>query len=172
MTDEISKHYVHPSYHAKFVVREILKNKGTPNTVQVFAEHNQTLDDYSYWFILSTCWFSFPEWPDLNLWRDLFSSTRPKRKDSIMKPYEVKRFDYLPNKVTIYRAHAAHETDWISYTLDLNIAKQFAEKRGTKEIKQYTVNRKDILALFLRRDEDEIIVLDKEKVIHNKTILI
>lgn len=170
MLNDISKHYTKPTYIGSFVAKEILKYEGTPNAIKVFNEHAHKLDDYSYWFFLSTCWVSYTGWSDLHMWKELFGSDRPKRKDCVMKPSEVRRYDFLPPKVTIYRAHRPNEEDWIAYTLDLEIAKRFAAERGVTEIKQYLVNRKDILALFLRRGEQEVIVLDKTKIIYQQTI--
>ena len=81
-----------------------------------------------------------------------------------MKPSEVQAYERLPYFVTIYRAHRTHETDWIAYTLDENIAKRFANERNVGHYSKYKVKKRDILALFLRRGEQEVIVLDKGKV--------
>lgn len=169
---DISKHFTKPTYIGRLVAQEILKHEETPNAIKVFAEHEHKLDDYTYWFLLSTCWVSYTGWSDLEQWKELFGSKRQKRKDCIMKPSEVKRYNYLPNKITIYRAHRPNETDWIAYTINIDIAKRFAKERGTNKIHQYTVNRKDVLALFLRRGEDEVIVLDKSKVKYVDTVAV
>jgi hypothetical protein len=81
-----------------------------------------------------------------------------------MKPSELKEYNYLPHIVTIYRAKRKEEKQWIAYTLDLEIAKRFAKDRKVDKVTKYEVKKNDILALFLRRGEKEIIVLDEKNV--------
>lgn len=78
-----------------------------------------------------------------------------------MKPNELRIFKTLPNKLTIYRAHRPNETNWIAYTLDKEMAFWFAKNRGTNQIDEYRIKKKDVLAVFLRREESEVLVLDK-----------
>lgn len=161
-TQDVSKHFTSPTPISQFVAKLIITHEGTPKAIESFAEHAHKLDDYSYWFFLSTCWVGYSGHYDLANWKALFSSDRPLRKTCIMKPSEVKAFDYLPNVITVYRAHRPNETDWIAYTLNPEIAKRFARERGVTQIHKYKVNKRHVLALFLRRGEEEIIVLDKE----------
>ena len=65
--------------------------------------------------------------------------------------------------ITVYRAKRPGEKQWIAYTLDLEIAKRFAKERNVNIITKYEVKKRDVLALFLRRGEKEIIVLDETK---------
>lgn len=99
------------------------------------------LSDYAYWFMLSTLWVSYSGFSDLELWKELFSSNRPNKSISLMKPDELSALKKLPNKITVYRAHRQKETDWIAYTLDKNIADRFARERGTSEITAYKVKK-------------------------------
>lgn len=145
------------------ILQELLKYEGTPEAIKCFSEKCKDLTNYGYWFFLSTLWVSYSGYSDLNLWKNLFSSDRPGRKKSIMKPSEVKAYDQLPWFVTAYRAHRKNETDWISYTLNKEIALRFAKERKVTSIKEYKIKKRDILALFLRRNEEEIIVLDNNK---------
>ncbi|WP_197080912.1 hypothetical protein [Gordoniibacillus kamchatkensis] len=80
-----------------------------------------------------------------------------------MKPSELTEFHKLPEVIIAYRAHRPCETDWISYTLDRNIAERFALERKVDHIAQYQLRKRDVLALFLRRGEQEIIMLDPKK---------
>ncbi|GBF34124.1 prophage Lp2 protein 22 [Desulfocucumis palustris] len=63
----------------------------------------------------------------------------------------------------VYRAHRYEEKDWISYTLDQAIATRFARERKVNEISLYRLRRRDVIALFLRRGEQEIIMLQTER---------
>lgn len=81
-----------------------------------------------------------------------------------MKRDEYATFLQLPETLKIYRAHRPAEADWIAYTLDPKIAARFAVERGVDEIVEYLAPKSEVLALFLRRGEAEILVLDKRKV--------
>ena len=159
---DISKDFRWNLYDAT-VGKELIKLEGTPEAIQYFAEICDHLSDYAYWFFLSTLWVSYSGWSDLNLWKKLFSADRPKKKTSIMKPSEVRAYDYLPYFVTAYRAHRIGERDWISYTLNKDIAVRFAHERKAVSINEFLIEKKDVTALFLRRGEDEILFLDKSK---------
>lgn len=145
------------------VVKEIIQREETPEAITYFSEVCEGLTDYAYWLFLSTLWVSYSGKSDLQLWKKLFSSSRGKRKQCIMKPSELKAFKQLPYFVTVYRAHRKDEKDWIAYTIDPVIACRFAKERGVDHISEYKVKKRDITALFLRRGEKEIIVIDKSK---------
>lgn len=146
------------------IAKKLLSLEKTPLAVEYFSKKCDKLTDYGYWFLLSTLWVSYSGWLDLSVWKKLFAADRPKKKKSIMKPSEIKAYEHLPWFVTAYRAHREDETDWIAYTLDKDTAIRFAKERGVNSIEEYKVKKKDITALFLRRGEQEIIVLDKNKV--------
>ena len=144
------------------IAAHILKYNNTPKAITEFSELSRNLSDYGYWFILSTLWVSYSLFSDLNLWRKLFRSGRPRRISSLMKPSELEAFNRLPDKFIAFRAHRAIEQDWISYTLDIEVAKRFAKERNTK-VAPYELNKKHCIALFLRRDELEVIMLNPKK---------
>ncbi|MED3575886.1 hypothetical protein [Cytobacillus praedii] len=48
--------------------------------------------------------------------------------------------------------------------LDPIIAARFAMERGVNMVSEYKVKKKDIIALFLRRGEKEVLVLNKDQV--------
>lgn len=146
------------------VGKEIIRREETPEAITYFSEVCDGLTDYAYWFYLSTLWVSYSGHSDINLWKRLFGSDRRKRKQCIMKPSEVKVYNQLPHVVTAYRAHRPSEQDWIAYTLDPLIAARFAKERGVDKVSEYQIKKRDITALFLRRGENEIIVLDKDKI--------
>lgn len=150
-------------YDAK-VGKGIIEREATSEAIKYFSEVCDGLTDYAYWFYLSTLWVSYSSHSDLGLWKKLFSSSRGKRKQCIMKPSELKTFEQLPYFVTAYRAHRPGEIDWIAYTLDPIIAARFAKERGVDKVSEYKIKKRDIIGLFLRRGEQEILVIDKEKI--------
>lgn len=160
--DDVSPYFKY-NFQDKCVAEQLIKREGTPEAIKYFSEHCDKLTNYSYWFLLSTLWVSYTGYSDIELWKKLFASDRPQRHKSIMKPSEVKEFNYLPYFVTIYRAKRIEEKQWIAYTLDLEIAKRVARERNVHKVTKYEVKKKDVLALFLRRGEKEIIVLDETK---------
>jgi hypothetical protein len=162
--NDVSKYFNGSTMDEIKVGKGILEREETPEAVTYFAENQDKLRNYSYWFLLSVCWVSYTGYSDLTLWKKLFGSDRAQRKHSIMKPSEVAKFDCLAYKVNVYRAHRTGEDDWIAYTLDENVVRRFAKERGVDTYTEYQVNKRDILALFLRRGESEIIVLDKNKI--------
>lgn len=146
------------------IARKLIEMEETPEAIKYFSENCDELTDYAYWFFLSTLWVSYSGFSQLELWKELFSSSRPKKMKSIMKPSELTAFERLSWFITIYRAHRQGENDCIAYTLNKDIAFRFARERGVNSIKEYKVKKNDITALFLRREEEEVIVLDRKKV--------
>lgn len=144
------------------MAEEIIRRK---DAVRYFSENCDDLPNYHYWLFLSTLWVDDPALADLALWKALFSSERPGRETGIMKPNELRAYNALRDQEIVYRAHREGEEDWIAYTLSLKAAKRFQQRYQSAVIRKYIVNKSDILALFLRRSESEIIVLDKNKVL-------
>lgn len=129
--------------------------------IDFFKSIANQLSDYAYWFVLSTLWIDDSQIAPISVWKKLFSDKRANQKLSLMKPNEVKAFNALPNKLTVYRAHSKTEKDWISYTLDKKTAIEFARRKQIRNIQEYKIKKNNCIALFLRREESEIICLDK-----------
>lgn len=144
----------------KRAIAKILEHEETPRAIQVFARESKQLGDYWYWFTLSTLWVQYTGFSELDLWRRLFRAKRPNRLTSLMKPDELEMFNRMPEKVLALRAHRPGEQDWIAYTLDAQIAARFAAERGVERVAMYEIPREKVYALFLRRGEKEILVLD------------
>lgn len=143
------------------VCEGVLQREASPEAVKFFAANHKGLTTYWYWFLLGTCWVSYTGHSDLQLWKGLFSSPRKWRSECLMKPSEMALYRSMPDVVTAYRAHRPGEADWIAYTVDYRIAVRFALERGVKEITEYKIPREAILALFTRRGEQELLVLDR-----------
>ncbi|NBA28534.1 hypothetical protein GVK83_13155 [Enterococcus hirae] len=140
--------------------------------LQVFQEVADKLSDYAYWFLLSTMWVKSSDYAPISSWKKFFSEKRLNKAISLMKPDELTAFKNLPSKLTAYRAHSKDENDWISYTLDLKTAIEFAERKKVNEIMEYKIKKHDCLALFLRRGETEIICLDKSLAKKKRVIIV
>lgn len=154
------------------IIKSILEYEGSPEAILRFEELSEQLSDYVYWFLLSTLWVSYTGYTELSLWKRLFSSSRANKSISLMKPDELRELKKLPNKILAYRVHRKDETDWIAYTLDFDVALRFAKERETDEITVYKIKKNNILSLFLRRGEFEVLVLDKDRAQQVTTIKI
>lgn len=159
---DISPRFI-PTQEDSRVYVEALRYERTPEAVIHFSENCSLLTDYGYWFLLSTLWVSYTGWSNLKLWKRLFKARRSGRRECLMKPKELSFYHLLPQQVLCYRAHRPDEQDWISYTLDLDVAQRFAREREVPTLCAYHILRRDILALFLRRGEYEVLCLDKKK---------
>jgi len=162
MNDDISPDFV-PNARDSRILNNLLRYDGTPEAVTHFAKVCHLLTDYSYWFMLGTLWVSYSGWSDLNLWKRLFKGIHPNRETSLMKPSELVEYRQLPHVITAYRAHRTDETDWISYTLSPETAGRFARERSVAEVTEYRLRKRDVIALFLRRGEQELIMLRPDR---------
>jgi len=167
--NDISPLFRWNAYDAATAAGIIKREQDPVQALSFFFERRGGLTNYAYWFLLSTLWVMDARAADLDTWKNLFSSERPQRKKSIMKPSEVQAFERLPYFVKAYRAHKAGEVDWIAYSIDPVVAKHFANLHGAQTITEYRIKKRDILALFLRRGESEIIMLDRERAEFIKT---
>jgi hypothetical protein len=159
---DISPNWKGSTIAEQAALAHVLRYEGTPMAIVQFEKYKHVLDDYWYWFTLSTLWVSYSGYSDLKLWRRLFQSGRPGRRTSLMKPSEWESFKAMPNIFTAYRAHRPSETDWISYTLDKELVDRWAQERDGY-VRSYTLNKLHCLALFLRRGETEILMLSPKK---------
>ncbi|CAK7068901.1 MAG: hypothetical protein EUB_03751 [Eubacterium sp.] len=162
MNKDISKKF-RPNAYDSDVAEAIIKLGETPEAMDYFLRRSYFLSDYAYWFILSTLWISCSQFAGADTWRMLFTAKRRRRKQSIMKPSELKEYNNLRWFLTVYRATAPSETDWINYTLDSEVAIRFAKAKGVEKVDVYSACKRDVIALFQRREEAEIIILDQQK---------
>lgn len=152
------------------IIEKITKSNTPKKTVNHFIKHKEKLSNYAYWFILSTIWVSSNEGASLNRWRCLFESKRQDRLTSIMKPSETEAFNKLENEIFVYRAESPNEEDRIAYTLSLKTALMFANIKKTNSVSEFKVRKQDIHCIFLRRDEDEVIILNPKNAIKQREI--
>lgn len=150
-----------PNFRDEKFIKGLVKRKETAKAVAYFNKNMHKASDYAYWFALGTLWVSYTDYSDIKLWRRLFSSDRKTKHSSLMKPSELEAFIKLPNTIIAYRAKRDGETDWLAYTLSTQVVGGIARERGINTIHQYRIDKKNISALFLRRDEFEIIVTDQ-----------
>jgi uncharacterized protein len=119
-----------------------------------------------YWKLLGDIWtdsenlYQIPSY----LLRGLMSSGQPNRR-YMMDDYERKIFRRLPDEVRVYRGHSQHNRLGFSWTIDIHMAWWFARRFGLKRgdgVVTGLVSKDQIKALFLHRNEKEVVVLPED----------
>jgi hypothetical protein len=144
----------------------LLQNSPSNKKINTFLKYSHTFDDKEYWRNLA---YAYILQDYLKLSRkkivEIFSASREFR-DELMNNEEKKYLKKLPQIVTIFRGGAVSEKKTgkfgISWTLDKEIAINFASKKGllTKNemiVHETKIQKQEIIAVFLERKESEVI---------------
>ena len=138
----------------------------TSDKIKVFMDHCDGFTDEEYWTELASAYIlqNYKKIP-YKVYYELFSSKRSKR-EKLMDEEEFKLFRKLPNEITIYRGGSKTELKakkfGVSWTLDRKIAEKFADIKSIRDKKEMiviekTISKKDVIAYFISRQEEEII---------------
>jgi hypothetical protein len=119
-----------------------------------------------YWELLRSIWTDSENLCQTDPWvlRSLLSSGRPDRQ-YMMDADERRCFKTLPDEVRVYRGHSRHNRLGFSWTLDIHIAWWFAHRYGLQKgggVITGLISKDQIKALFLGRNEMEIVALPNE----------
>lgn len=135
-----------------------------------FAKESLSLTDFS--MLLGRFWTE-EENPngDVNVPVSLsarwFKSTD---KQALMYDDEYKTYKDLPETFTVYRGVTpGRNPDGMSWTRDLNKADWFSRRFGDGYVLEGIANKKDVLAFFSRRGEEEV-VIEAKKVKNKKEL--
>lgn len=91
-------------------------------------------------------------------------------KQALMHDYEYEVYKDLPETFTIYRGVTpGRNPDGMSWTRDLSKADWFSRRFGDGYVLEGIANKKDVLAFFSRRGEEEV-VIEAKKVKNKKEI--
>ena len=131
-----------------------------PYRLEKFANIQDKLSDQEYWKILGSIWSDSE-----NLWQYgailgyLINTDRPGR-EGMMDDAEKEFLKNLPDEFTIYRGHQKKNKLGYSWTLSYWRAKWFANrfKQAGAGVVTAIVQKKDIIAVLLGRNEFEVIV--------------
>lgn len=131
-----------------------------PYRMEKFVEISHDLSDKEYWKLLGSIWADSE-----NLWQygfilgHLLNSPRPGR-ENMMDEDEQKLLAELPEQFTVYRGHQTRNRLGYSWTLSYFRAKWFAQRwfqHKKAGVVAGTVNKKDVVAVLLGRNEFEIV---------------
>lgn len=127
-----------------------------------FSLIRDRLSDSEYWKLLREMWID-TELPNLHrqrgYWLGLFKLSRENRSE-LMTPNEHEALATLPDPVRIYRGAAPKYARGLSWTTDPERAKWFAERYSAWSGRVFTcvIPKTKILAYFLERDENEVVI--------------
>jgi hypothetical protein len=130
-----------------------------PYRLDAFIEVADRLTDTEYWKLLGSIWTDTEnQWQNLDKWSELLDSDRPS-KNYLMDEEEDQFLRSLPDTVTIYRGCQKElNQKGLSWTLKRDKAKFFANRLGKRGIVlQRTISREQIVALFMGRNEWEVV---------------
>lgn len=114
------------------------------------------VSDADYWKLLAAAWTSTDiVYLRIHTWRVLFLSYRPER-EALMSIEERKTLRSLPDEVTIYRGGTS---DGLSWSLSRDVAERFAKRGAFTEVHTQKVPKKDLIAYFGDRGEDEVVLI-------------
>jgi hypothetical protein len=134
-----------------------------PYRVDAFAKYMDRMTDREYWEQLGGIWTQSENiWQNRDQWKKLLTSDRPERQ-FIMSEDERKAFAALPDEFNVYRGgHSRRNVRGLSWTLDSERAEWFANRLllgGQPVLLSGWVAKSDVIAHFLDRGEQEIVVL-------------
>jgi len=124
-----------------------------------FARYSKSLDDFNFWFLLSSVWARDNTIHSAEVWASHFMSERRGRKLGLMKRNEQKKLAKLPPMITVYWPDAPLT---IAYTLDHDFAQKLAEDQGVRWLNRGTISKDKVIAYFDRRRPREVVILENE----------
>ena len=134
-----------------------------PYRLDAFLKIANELPDEKYWSLLSSIWTDTENaWQNLETWKSLFESNRPKR-EYLMDWDERLALDSLADTVKVYRGcQKGINENGISWTLKRDKAEWFA-KRFSKDgiVLEKEISKSDIIAVFTGRNEFEVIYKER-----------
>ncbi len=130
------------------------------------------LDDAEYWSYLRLVWMDHESRSGVrHKLKRLFNPPGRTGRDGMMTDEERTRLAALPEKVTVYRGCQDGRRSW-SWTLDRETARWFALRLYTAgHLLEGAVKRSKIIALFLGRDEEEVLCAPQDVRVFAKTEL-
>lgn len=144
-----------------------------PYRFSAFLQIQYQLKPQYYWPLVRQIWEDSENiWQNINVWRHIFKSEeRAEYRSLMMHSFERRKLREYPDQLTLYRGTAvsfAGSISGLSWTLDYEKAVWFANRLRRAEEKAIVykkhIHKKDVLAIILTRNEDEIITLKKGSV--------
>lgn len=135
-----------------------------PYRLQKLSEYSRHMEDDEFWRELGNVITDSENlWQNLPLLKRMLRSKR-KGRENIMEKEEREALSRMKDVLTVWRGCEDRNQKGISWTLDENKAKWFAQRFKRSNAKMHyvlkaLVNKKDVIAYFMGRGESEVIVL-------------
>ena len=138
-----------------------------PYRIHAFQTIMHILSPKEYWEIFGEIWTDTEnQWQNKSDFKRLLNSKRPNR-EAMMTEQEIEFLSKLPETVTIYRGCRKNlNENGMSWTLDYEKAQWFMNrlnKYGDGKILTAVVPKSEIYAVFLGRNESEVVWYKKRK---------
>jgi len=159
------------------IIRCVLFGKGV-NSESIFDEFLHFAPRWyskNYWYALGLAYTCADNlYPYREYVKAAFSSKR-KGREALMNEEELKVWKNLPQQVYIYRGMTIEEQEsgdfGVSWSLSIEKAEFFAyeytrnhyTKNLTKTVQHLKVDKKDIIAFFNEREEEEVIYISHKE---------
>jgi hypothetical protein len=131
-----------------------------PYRYEALLEIRKNLKGKAFWDLVSAVWIDSENiHQHVGDWIDLWS-VKEKSRQSVMNKEERKFLKELPETFSVWRGTGhADVVDGLSWTLDRNKAIWFAGRFSkSRYLAEGTVKKKDVVAYFARRNEQEIVI--------------
>lgn len=125
--------------------------------LDIFRRKARLLSNPRYWEVMRTVWVAVGSTETAPLFRTLMQSSRPCRS-WFMTPEDAAALEAMTFPLTVWRAYDAEPDPGISWTLDEQWCRGYAQAKG-RRVKQQQVSREQVFAYVSRRGEEEVIVL-------------
>jgi hypothetical protein len=135
--------------------------------IKEFLTHEYMREDPEYFQIVGQIWTDFETLGQTSGLLEMMIRLSPIDRNKTLSPniihlmtsLELEKFTELRDRFTVYRGHENRLLHGISWTMDRNIAMQYAVGwHGNRSISTGTVMKKSVIAFIDRWDEAEIIV--------------
>ena len=126
--------------------------------LDLFRKYHRLLSNPRYWEMLKVVWIAVGSTSVAGEFRQYMQSTRACR-NYFMTPEEHEVLRNMKFPLKVWRACSGDDDDGLSWTVNLEVAMEFAVRGKCRKIITREVVRKDVFAYINRRGEDEIIIL-------------
>lgn len=149
------------------IVKQMLLNTHSCYLFDEFLRVKHLFKGAEYWRVLSECYQSSNNLYSLRKQvKESFLSDEPDR-NCLMSTKELRRFNTLPDKITIYRGMSQHEYEsgsfGYSWTLKKSIAYFYVcAYRTNRKLHQLTIDKKHIIAYWTDNGQYEVFYLPQQ----------
>lgn len=126
--------------------------------LDIFVKERNNLSHERYWETLRSVWVVCGKLETIPVFRELFSSNRPKRH-YFSTPEEFKMLANMPDEIEVYRACDDENDGGLSWTTSWNYVLDYRDTFHKKIILTKKIKKSQVFAFINRNKEEEILIL-------------